>query len=93
MKFQSITLCKIADEQREWAQENLDRTSFYFLAMLLDIHVIMSNLLYFIEPPFVINKIVTRLDRLNKIFGKCLAYSGYSINESTLFKIEFPFQN
>lgn len=93
MKFQSINLCKIADEQREWAQENLDRTSFYFLAMLLDIHVIMSNLLYFIEPPFVINKIVTRLDRLNKIFAKCLAHSGYSINESTLFKIEFPFQN
>lgn len=49
--------------KRERAQENFDRHSCYFLAMLLCIYVIMSNLFYFIEPLFLINKIVIILDK------------------------------
>ena len=48
----------------------------------------MINLFYFIDPPFLINKIVTRLDKgLNKIFGKCLAHSSNAINKSISFKL------
>ena len=61
-------------------------SSSYFLAILPGTHEIMINLFYFIDPPFLINKIVTRLDKgLNKIFGKRLAHSGNAINKSTLF--------
>ena len=69
-------------------QENLDESSSYFLAILPGIHEIMINLFYFIDPPFLINKIVTRLDKgLNKIFGKCLAHSSNAINKSISFKL------
>ena len=75
-----------SDTTEATQQQQQQQSSSYFLAILPGTHEIMINLFYFIDPPFLINKIVTRLDKgLNKIFGKRLAHSGNAINKSTLF--------